>query len=273
MSTDLSTWQQITSEGLRLYEALRRAETLGAEGERLQQMAADLLRRAALTYLAAGLEPLALPEGQGPTEAADLAAAWSEVLQAWADLKQALYRLAEAQVAAGAWEAAEALLEALARHYPDDPRLKKWKQQVEAGLEREAHLRPARAALEAGRDDEARTVLKTWLKAHQGDTEAFELLCESYYRQALAAIQSEQLEAASEALHALREINPAYRDIVEWLHRYPFWSGMLSDVVSIHTLQGHTGSVYSVAFSPDGRLLASGSGDGTVKVWGPKVMP
>ena len=49
--------------------------------------------------------------------------------------------------------------------------------------------------------------------------------------------------------------------------------------VNIATLQGHTDLVNSVVFSPDGKILASGSDDGTVKLWnmsewmGPRPTP
>jgi hypothetical protein len=33
------------------------------------------------------------------------------------------------------------------------------------------------------------------------------------------------------------------------------------------TLKGHTGMVWSVSFSPDGKRIVSGDGDGTLKVW------
>ena len=36
---------------------------------------------------------------------------------------------------------------------------------------------------------------------------------------------------------------------------------------SLKILQGHGKEVVSVIFSPDGKLLASGSKDGTIKIW------
>jgi ankyrin repeat protein len=35
----------------------------------------------------------------------------------------------------------------------------------------------------------------------------------------------------------------------------------------LHTLKGHTKPIYTIAFLPDGRTLALGSDDGTVKLW------
>ena len=35
----------------------------------------------------------------------------------------------------------------------------------------------------------------------------------------------------------------------------------------MHTLRQHNQQVYSVAFSPDGKMLASGSGDTTINLW------
>jgi WD40 repeat protein len=39
----------------------------------------------------------------------------------------------------------------------------------------------------------------------------------------------------------------------------------------VTTLQGHSSSVWSVAFSPDGKYLASGSADNTVKLWSMEI--
>jgi len=48
--------------------------------------------------------------------------------------------------------------------------------------------------------------------------------------------------------------------------RSPFAQRTVKNGQLVHTLTGHKGAVYSVAFSPDGRYIASGSVDNTVKV-------
>ena len=35
----------------------------------------------------------------------------------------------------------------------------------------------------------------------------------------------------------------------------------------MHTLAGHSGIVFAVAFSPDGTRIVSGSGDNLAKIW------
>ncbi|KAF6525890.1 hypothetical protein HZS61_011685 [Fusarium oxysporum f. sp. conglutinans] len=55
------------------------------------------------------------------------------------------------------------------------------------------------------------------------------------------------------------------RDLPEWISLLP---NVDSDWnAALQTLEGHTNSVTSVAFSNDGTLIASGSEDNTVKIW------
>ncbi|BAY37882.1 serine/threonine protein kinase with WD-40 repeats [Nostoc sp. NIES-2111] len=54
---------------------------------------------------------------------------------------------------------------------------------------------------------------------------------------------------------------------IRYLYTFPQPVSQSSDSTQPYTLKGHSSDVNSVAFSPDGQFLASGSDDKTIKVW------
>ena len=69
--------------------------------------------------------------------------------------------------------------------------------------------------------------------------------------------------AEGDVIHAEELLGECAWDLRGWEHRY-LWTSMCKRRM---VLLGHTSWVSSVAFSPDGRRIVSGSTDNTLKVW------
>lgn len=81
-----------------------------------------------------------------------------------------------------------------------------------------------------------------------------------YMRQMTTAHQLWETDNATYAWGHFQATNPHFRG---WEHRYLFTLFQRNQT----TLQGHQSDVLAVAFSPDGKWLASGGMDRTIKVW------
>jgi WD40 repeat protein/serine/threonine protein kinase len=78
-------------------------------------------------------------------------------------------------------------------------------------------------------------------------------------------LQQKQIGRALQLLDELRHRQPDQEDLrgFEWYYLWQLCHG------DLFALRGHSGKVTGVVFSPDGKRLASGSADRTVKIWDP----
>src|SRR5438445_1564216 len=103
-----------------------------------------------------------------------------------------------------------------------------------------------------------REELQEWLRFVQSETHVLKEYPQLLFQQA-----ANQPDAMAPATAAERrwENGSEKRGWVRWINKPQQRSACIA------TLVGHSGSVRACAYSPDGRGIASGAEDGTLKVW------
>ncbi|MGB7442466.1 MAG: hypothetical protein WA919_15485 [Coleofasciculaceae cyanobacterium] len=82
--------------------------------------------------------------------------------------------------------------------------------------------------------------------------------------------QGKKLEALIEGLRAgipLKQVDRTKVDIDTWSKIVTVLQQEIYEIQEINCLEGHDATVNSVIFSPDGKTIASASGDWTIKLW------
>lgn len=64
-----------------------------------------------------------------------------------------------------------------------------------------------------------------------------------------------------------RRLSASEETVAQGMYEGEVWLRKTQDGSVIHKLEGHTGPVERVLFSPDGALLLSGARDGTARLW------
>jgi WD40 repeat protein len=102
-------------------------------------------------------------------------------------------------------------------------------------------------------------------RAEIAEIEAMSISCEAYW------LANKHLEAMIAGVKAAKRIfDPDIRKIIPNYTKGRTFGRLWEVLYSIHEsnrLKGHSSTVWSVAFSSDGKTIASGSADSTIKLW------
>jgi len=214
-TTELTAAEQ--AERARL-EAAHRARRAVAAGEQarlgdlaaavtsLEEAARTALTQAGLAHIAGAPVAVDDPPAKARRSDAEVTQLFVQAQTSYVALREAILRLAQAQVAAGQWDAARQTLKPLLAE--------KEGAFYDAAneVQRASYLMPAQRALETDQWETVRTTLEPWLKGHKNDDDAETLYCESYYRQAMQQGQQNQGHAALMTMLTLLERNSKFRD-------------------------------------------------------------
>lgn len=136
-------------------------------------------------------------------------------------------------------------------------------------------LSQANIAIEEDNRDAAHRIAEMMLAIDDTDTYAQEILAtvkrrnesDTLYRLAALAHSQGRDKAALLLVHQVNKINPEYGDPSELVSNRAIGVNTGRLLKEIATLDSHEYAVNSLAFTPDGALMASGSRDNTIRLW------
>jgi formylglycine-generating enzyme required for sulfatase activity len=179
---------------------------LAAAVTSLEEAARTALAQAGLAHIAGAPVAVDDPPAKARRGDAEVTQLFVQAQTGYVALREAIYRLAQAQVAAGQWDAARQTLKPLLAE-KEGPFY-----EAANEVQRASYLMPAQRALETEQWEAVRTTLEPWLKGHKSDEDAETLVCEGYYQQAAQQGKQKHWHAALMTMLTLLERNSNFKD-------------------------------------------------------------